>query len=508
MEKQEFNKSYKKLVLRFVISMILIATILITKQTIINYQIKQEEDTAYIVNIAGRQRMLSQKITKDIAFIASQDDNFNKDLYVEDLKTSINLWETSHNELLLLNKKVNYLGSNLDKEITGLFKEIEPSYNKIVTSSKNIIKNYQNNNLTGVSSEAEKVYTTEATYLSKMDNIVKTYEKEALLSIKVIKKTQFLLFGLVFIMLIFVVFKIVFPLLRYLRKSFEKSTEYSENLSKIFNSMYGAIFIVNLDGDIILMNETAKSINPLPNSDFKISPLSQYMTFLNTSVEEIISKFDNDVERVDDFEVIVKDINSNIKNFVMSAFKTTYKGEKVFVISLFDITSQKQAEQILENIALRDELTGLYNRHFLNSIISEEIIQSNVYNLPLSIALVDLDNFKYVNDDYGHPVGDEVLKMTAETIDNNLDPSHHAIRFGGEEFLLLMPNTKLDEAVVVTENFRKELEGKRHKKAGKITASVGVAQLNGESNFNDLYARVDAALYKAKSSGKNKIKLG
>ena len=239
MEKQEFNKSYKKLVLRFVISMILIATILVTKQTIINYQIKQEEDTAYIVNIAGRQRMLSQKITKDIAFIASQDDNFNKDLYVEDLKTSINLWETSHNELLLLNKKVNYLGSNLDKEITGLFKEIEPSYNKIVTSSKNIIKNYQNNNLTGVSSGAEKVYTTEATYLSKMDNIVKTYEKEALLSIKVIKKTQFLLFGLVFIMLIFVVFKIVFPLLRYLRKSFEKSTEYSETYQKYLTPCMG-----------------------------------------------------------------------------------------------------------------------------------------------------------------------------------------------------------------------------------------------------------------------------
>ena len=507
MEKQEFTSVYRKLIIRFIISMILIATILVLKQTIIYYQIKQEENTAYIVNIAGRQRMLSQKITKNIAFITGDNKDLSPGLYVEDLDKSLTMWQTSHQELLDLNKKVNYLGANLEKEIFVLFNEIEPSFNIILSSSSNILEDYRENTLNRLSDDIEAVYKTEGVYLEKMDNIVSAYEKEALLSIQLIKKTQMLLFGLILLMLVFVGYRIVYPLLSYLKKSNEKSSEFRENLTRIFRSMQGAIFIINFSGDILVMNQSAKALNLNGQKNNPLPSLSNYLNWLDIGVNDIISKFNNDVDRIDDFETVIEDGRYNIVNVVLSAFKATYKGEKTIVISLFDITAQKQAEQILENIALKDELTGLYNRHFLNSIISEEIKVASTYKIPLSIALIDLDHFKRVNDIYGHPVGDEVLQLTAKTIKNNIEISHFAIRFGGEKFLIVMPNTNVRQAKDIVESFRKELENSRHPVSGKITASAGLVQFNGESDFKDLYLRADKALYQAKAGGRNKIKV-
>lgn len=247
MEKREFTIVYKKLILRFFVSMLLIATLLVIKQSIINHQIKQEENTAYIVNIAGRQRMLSQKITKDIIFIDNSDKYTNIDFYIEELQASVTLLQASHSELLALNKQVTYLGSNLKKEFTALFKAIEPSFNTIINSSSNIIEAYKNNQLSSIKSDTNAILQTENTYLNKMDTIVSAYEKEAILSIQVIKQTQIILFSLIFLVLIFVGYKIVYPLLRYLRESIEKASEYSENLTRIFRSMQGAIFIINLE---------------------------------------------------------------------------------------------------------------------------------------------------------------------------------------------------------------------------------------------------------------------
>lgn len=508
MEKREFTIVYKKLILRFFVSMLLIATLLVIKQSIINHQIKQEENTAYIVNIAGRQRMLSQKITKDIIFIDNSDKYTNIDFYIEELQASVTLLQASHSELLALNKQVTYLGSNLKKEFTALFKAIEPSFNTIINSSSNIIEAYKNNQLSSIKSDTNAILQTENTYLNKMDTIVSAYEKEAILSIQVIKQTQIILFSLIFLVLIFVGYKIVYPLLRYLRESIEKASEYSENLTRIFRSMQGAIFIINLEKKVLVMNETAKAIDSCADENIKNLYLSQYLNWLDVSVDDVIAKFNEGLERIDDIETVVEDKGSKLINVILSAFKATYKGEEAIVISLFDITAQKQAEQILENIALKDELTGLSNRHFLNSVADKEIKTSNTYKLPLSIALIDLDNFKQVNDIYGHPVGDEILRLTADTIKENIDISHNAVRFGGEEFLILMPNTDLETAVNITENFRKDLEGKKHHISGTITASAGVVSLNGEKDFSELYTRADTALYKAKNNGRNRVNIG
>ncbi len=191
----------------------------------------------------------------------------------------------------------------------------------------------------------------------------------------------------------------------------------------------------------------------------------------------------------------------------MSAAPGSHEGAEVVVLNLFDITAQKKAEAILKNTAIKDELTGLYNRHFLESILEAEFERAQRYEIPLSVALLDLDYFKKVNDQWGHPVGDAVLKFTADIVKNNIRKSDFAIRIGGEEFLILMPNTNAKGAVATAEKIRVTLENSAHPIIGDFTASIGVAERLIDEQYQYLYERVDEALYKAKGNGRNCVML-
>lgn len=171
-----------------------------------------------------------------------------------------------------------------------------------------------------------------------------------------------------------------------------------------------------------------------------------------------------------------------------------------------DITERKEAEA-LRLISYTDQLTGLYNRHFLNSILDEEMERSDRYGHPLSIAMLDLDHFKQVNDTHGHLMGDEVLKSVASTMLSTVRGADVVVRYGGEEFLVLMPDTALEGARVTAEKIRTSLEHIRHPVAGKVTVSLGVgSRIHSESRDRWL-RRVDEALYRAKEQGRNRIEL-
>lgn len=190
---------------------------------------------------------------------------------------------------------------------------------------------------------------------------------------------------------------------------------------------------------------------------------------------------------------------------LISSNKIQFNEEDAILIGLFDITIQKKAEELLKDIAVTDELTGLYNRHYLYSRINEEIERSDRSNEPMSIMILDIDKFKRVNDTWGHPVGDEVLKETAEITKSMIRKDDILVRLGGEEFLVLMPQTDTMEAVSVAEKVRKALENNIHPTVGTFTASFGVAERNKSEGFKSLYKRADDALYRAKETGRNRV---
>lgn len=170
-----------------------------------------------------------------------------------------------------------------------------------------------------------------------------------------------------------------------------------------------------------------------------------------------------------------------------------------------DVTSQLMLENQLRQAAIKDDLTGLYNRRFFETIIYEQMERSDRYDEPLSLAVLDLDHFKQVNDRWGHPSGDELLQITAQTIGKTIRSSDILVRFGGEEFVILLPQTALNLAGAAAERIRAAVEAVVHPVYGRQTVSIGVCERMKSESFNHWYRRADAALYDAKHEGRNRV---
>ena len=164
----------------------------------------------------------------------------------------------------------------------------------------------------------------------------------------------------------------------------------------------------------------------------------------------------------------------------------------------------------LRELAVRDHRTSLYNHNFFYSRLEEEFERSVRYETPLSLIMMDIDDFKHINDTYGHRMGDMVLRELAATIKNGVRKSDIVARYGGEEFSVILPHTVVDGAVDEAERLRRLVERQKYKglENEKITMSVGVASYPNKhtSNSGDLVNHADDALYRAKWSGKNCVR--
>ncbi len=163
----------------------------------------------------------------------------------------------------------------------------------------------------------------------------------------------------------------------------------------------------------------------------------------------------------------------------------------------------------VRQMAVTDGLTGLLNRRAFDMTLAEIIEQSEPDKTYLS--LLDIDHFKRVNDDYGHTVGDNVIKYVAALMKKHSEDHHYVARYGGEELAIIMPNTSEDKAIEISENIRSSMESSRLKRKDnnqplhKITLSIGIAQLRAGDDSESLVVRADSALYQAKETGRNKV---
>jgi diguanylate cyclase len=168
----------------------------------------------------------------------------------------------------------------------------------------------------------------------------------------------------------------------------------------------------------------------------------------------------------------------------------------------------KEAYRRIEELAELDELTGSFNRRCIMRMLEEEIARAERAGMPCSIALIDLDWFKRINDAYGHPTGDEVLRTFAITSFANIRAIDRFGRYGGEEFLLVLPDTAEDAAFRMLDRLRAiiaELDWSAFSPGMQVTISAGVATLRPNETSDNFLARADSALYAAKARGRNRI---
>jgi diguanylate cyclase (GGDEF)-like protein len=158
-----------------------------------------------------------------------------------------------------------------------------------------------------------------------------------------------------------------------------------------------------------------------------------------------------------------------------------------------------------EDLARCDGLTGLLNHRMFQEIIREEYNRVKRYGNPLSLVMLDIDHFKKFNDAYGHPVGDEVIKMVSRTIRSMIRATDRAFRYGGEEFALVLPETSVENGALLAERIRRQIEANRSVKGLVITISIGVGGVNISETPEAFIKRVDGALYEAKETGRNRV---
>jgi diguanylate cyclase (GGDEF)-like protein len=194
---------------------------------------------------------------------------------------------------------------------------------------------------------------------------------------------------------------------------------------------------------------------------------------------------------------------------LLSARAIEFEGAPALLAGISDITPQKRLEERLRELAMHDELTGLYNRRHFIELAESELARVRRTGTPLSLAMVDIDHFKRVNDVFGHAVGDLALKELAVAMRETLRGSDVPARFGGEEFVLLLTDTALEGALSVTERLRERVGRTEVRVAddrvARFTISAGVAELGPGEAFESLLARADEALYRAKDEGRNRI---
>jgi polar amino acid transport system substrate-binding protein len=165
----------------------------------------------------------------------------------------------------------------------------------------------------------------------------------------------------------------------------------------------------------------------------------------------------------------------------------------------------EEKSQELKRLSVTDSLTGLYNRRKIEIDFATECLRMQRYPGALSVILLDIDHFKKVNDTFGHQAGDRVLCGIAEALRRRVRTSDIVGRWGGEEFMLVLPQTTLSEAAALAEDLRREIQTLDLSPAPSQSASFGVATVEAGDDHAGVFKRADHALYRAKDSGRNMV---
>ena len=229
----------------------------------------------------------------------------------------------------------------------------------------------------------------------------------------------------------------------------------------------------------------------------------------NKSVE-FLSFFEIDPGDMKPFSQILQEANEELGKLNLSYEQLTVELKQAKEKAENYAQELQKANEQLREMAFKDGLTGLYNHRYFQDLMDHELSRSRRYKKPFSLIMLDLDHFKKINDQYGHPVGDVVLKGVSKAIQNNIRDCDFAARYGGEEFAVVLPETELKGAAMVAERIRKAVENLEIVTNGlsiDVTISIGVTchhTLTDKKDKSEIISEADKALYKSKNKGRNK----
>lgn len=180
-----------------------------------------------------------------------------------------------------------------------------------------------------------------------------------------------------------------------------------------------------------------------------------------------------------------------------------------YVGSCIDVTEKVEGEMLRES-AMKDGLTGIYNRQYFFKALEEEIANSSKDEISLTILMIDIDNFKKINDRFGHITGDHTIKAVADAISESIRENDYVGRFGGDEFIVLLPNTTAEDAKIIADRISSNVTRisiNTREKIINVTISIGLACFSAGQSLSELIEKADKAMYLSKENGGNQVML-
>lgn len=294
----------------------------------------------------------------------------------------------------------------------------------------------------------------------------------------------------------------------------ESNKELLQRVSTTFFFLHEGVITTDAAGKILLMNKSAENLTGWSSEEAYDKEFAEVFHLRHAAARESTINPVKEVLETGKLshapaDIVLIDKNGTERYIAGTCVPVIEKSRAVtgVIINFRDITTAWQEQKHKEYLSHRDVLTGAFNRFFFQKRIEEEISWSERYQEPLSMMMLDLDYFKRINDTWGHPVGDLVLKELAQLIRGLIRKTDFLVRLGGEEFIIVMPQTNGDDVARAAEKIRILLEQHRYPIVGQVTVSIGVAEhIEGET-FDSWYGRVDGAMYQAKDNGRNCVKI-
>ena len=288
---------------------------------------------------------------------------------------------------------------------------------------------------------------------------------------------------------------------KYIDELLEKQTKFTPELNESIHQQFLS------DGDLVQIEQVRRSI---------ASALAEATTALRQSgsaagrYSEILVNFDRSSGSAESLDDIYRLLHSVLEE-TQQMQKSMEQLQQEFIAKSEDMDKLKKELEQVRKQASTDALTGLYNRStFFNSMEEIEAAAGSTTN-PYCVVMIDIDNFKRVNDTFGHLVGDKVIRFVADSLRQSIKGQDCAARFGGEEYAMLLPETRLKDAVTLCNKIRRNIalanlvRSGTKEPIGQITISVGVAENHPGESRMDLMARADEALYRSKQDGRNRV---
>jgi diguanylate cyclase (GGDEF)-like protein len=297
-----------------------------------------------------------------------------------------------------------------------------------------------------------------------------------------------------------------------LKKETDSRKEAEELVHEVIDTTSNMIAVTTLNSPIFFNRSMLKFLNITSVEEFEMSYQNLDELFMKNPnmIQNVPMKgnwLDTMINIDQDNPITMQAIGTSSKRIYTIQLKRLQTKEERYLFSFSDVTDIEDERKYYEEMATHDNLTGIYNRFYFIDATKRELKASIRDKRNLSLFMIDIDHFKSINDTFGHDVGDIVLKEFVNVIKNRLRESDILARWGGEEFIVTLPSTTIEDATRLAESLRKSIQDTLFSEIEHLTCCIGVSKLNDNDTIDTMVKRADLGLYEAKESGRNCVKV-